>query len=102
MTMDGTERQETTHNVGSKVAVGGGVAGHMPPINSKAPTEQLKEAYKTLLLLLGCSSIWLMCSYIDATYTPRDHSYIPSRSLIISYQWCMVGYASNLILTLMK
>ena len=61
-----------------------------------------REAYRTLLLLCSCATVWLCCSYIDATYTPRDLSYVPSKSLIISYQWCMVGYASNLILTLMK
>lgn len=77
-----------------------------PPVPAStsvsAPTEHLKEAYNTLVLLVSCAAIWMVCSYIDATYTPRDFNYIPSRSLIISYQWCMVGYASNLILTLMK
>jgi hypothetical protein len=69
--------------------------------NSQA-AEQTREAVRTLLLLSSCAAVWLCCSYLDATYTPRDLSYLPSKSLIISYQWCMVGYASNLILTLMK
>ncbi|KAG2487120.1 hypothetical protein HYH03_014233 [Edaphochlamys debaryana] len=71
-------------------------------IAANAPAEHLREAWNTLCLLCSCASVWLVCSYVDATYTPRDANYIPSRGLIISYQWCMVGYASNLILTLMK
>ncbi len=90
---------------------------HQPPLSSlvppptasasapgtqSPPVDHVKEAYNTLVLLLSCTAIWLVCSYIDATYTPRDQYYVPSKSLIISYQWCMVGYTSNLILTLLK
>ncbi|GFH08714.1 predicted protein [Haematococcus lacustris] len=43
----------------------------------------------------GCSSIWITFSIIDAQYTPRDPTFKLSK-------WCMVGYTSNLILTLLK
>ncbi|GLI63472.1 hypothetical protein VaNZ11_006446, partial [Volvox africanus] len=102
LSMDGGERQESQGSSSKATAIGPNVPTlPVPPRASQSP-EHLREAWNTLRLLLSCSFVWITCAFIDAIYTPRDASYIPSRSLIISYQWCMVGYASNLILTLMK
>ncbi|EFJ46446.1 hypothetical protein VOLCADRAFT_93268 [Volvox carteri f. nagariensis] len=102
LTSDGGERQEA-QGINGKAAVFG---PHAPPITVPTKTiqspEHLREAWHTLRLLLSCAIVWIICAFVDAIYTPRDANYVPSRSLIISYQWCMVGYASNLILTLMK
>ncbi len=98
---EGGERQETqglkATTFGPQVPFSVSPAG-----KSSQSTEHLREAWRTLRLLISCAAVWITCAFIDAIYTPRDLNYVPSRSLIISYQWCMVGYASNLILTLMK
>jgi len=53
--------------------------------------------------MLACFVVtWMLCSVIDAMYTPRDKTFRVSAKIHTSYQWCMVGYASNLILTLLK
>ncbi|GFH16903.1 uncharacterized protein HaLaN_13423 [Haematococcus lacustris] len=54
-----------------------------------------QQIHTTMITLLGCSSIWITFSIIDAQYTPCDPTFKLSK-------WCMVGYTSNLILTLLK
>ncbi|GAX84124.1 hypothetical protein CEUSTIGMA_g11547.t1 [Chlamydomonas eustigma] len=56
----------------------------------------------TVYALLACVIIWLFLSCLDSWYTPKENRIAPTRRLILSYQWCMVGYLSNLILTLIK
>lgn len=72
--------------------------------------------------------VWLGLSFVDSLNTPRAEQIIPNRvryralyedhcevpllydvtcalcpqKLVLAYQWCMVGYLANLILTLVK
>jgi hypothetical protein len=48
------------------------------------------------------TSTWAYLSFLDAKYTPREPGYRVSWAVIGSYQWCMVGYVCNLILTFLK